>query len=115
MKLTCEKSSLGSGHNQASQRALIQSSLARFDKNKKQLLLKLIDGRKGGPATAIYDRKESWGILRRVAEGYLSHDQLRISAPSNAQMARAFTDLKRDLSDVRALLMKEDVFFGLVT
>jgi hypothetical protein len=98
----------------ANQRALIQSSLARFDKNKEKLLQTLIDGRKGGAATAIYDTKESWAILRRVAEGYLSHEQMRISATSNAKMAKDFTNLKRKLSDARALLMKEDVFFGLV-
>jgi hypothetical protein len=114
MKLKCEKSSLGSGHYQANQRTLIQPKLARFDKNKKKLLQKPIDGQKGGAATAIYDTKESWALLRRVAEGYLSHEQMRISATSNAQMAKDFTNLKRELSDARALLMKEDVFFGLV-
>src|SRR4051794_36134027 len=108
MKLKCAKSSLGSGHNQANQRALIQSSLARFDKSKKKLLQKLIDGRKGGVATAIYDTKECWAILRRVAEGYLSHEKMRISATSDAQMAKDLTKLKQKLSDALELLRKND-------
>jgi hypothetical protein len=114
MKLQCEKSSLGSEHNQANQRALIQSSLARFDKNKEKLLQTLIDGRKRGAGKAIFDTTESWEILRRMAEGYLVFEQMRENATSNAQMAKDFTNLKRKLSDASALLMKKDVFFGLM-
>jgi hypothetical protein len=109
MKLKCAKSSLGSGHNQANQRALIQSSLARFDKSKKKLLQKLIDGRRGRTATAIYDTEECWAILRRVAEGYLIHEQRRISATSDAQMAKDLTKLEQKLSDAHELLGKTAV------
>jgi hypothetical protein len=114
MKLQCEKSSLGSEHIQANPRALIQSSLARFDKNKEKLLQTLIDERKRGAGKAIFDTTESWEILRRMAEFYLGFEHTRENASSNAQMAKDFTNLKRKLSDARALLMKGDVFFGLV-
>jgi hypothetical protein len=66
----------------ANQRALIQSSLAKFDKNKENLLQTLIDGRKRG--AAIFDTTASWTKLRRIAESYLLVEQMRKSATSNA-------------------------------
>jgi hypothetical protein len=112
MKLPCEKSS--SGSKQAHHRALIQSSLVRFDKNKEKLLEGLIDGRKRGAGKAIYDTTESWEILRRIAEGYLLDRQMRETAPSNAQTVNDLTKLKQKLSDANELLIKVDVFSDLI-
>jgi hypothetical protein len=98
----------------ANQRALIQSSLARFDKNKEKLLQTLIDGRKRGAGNTIYDTTESWEILRRIAEGYLLGKQMRESAPSNALREKDLNTLKQSLIVARALLVKKDVYCDLV-
>jgi hypothetical protein len=98
----------------ANQRALIQRSLAKFDKNKEKLLQRLIDGRKRGAGTIIYDTTGSWAILRRVAEGYVLHEQTRLSATSNAQTKNRLDQLKKNLGAARELLVKKDVYFDLV-
>jgi hypothetical protein len=93
----------------ANQFALIQSSLARFDKNKEKLLQRLLDGRTREARKIIYDPTESWTILRRVAEGYLIGEQMRRSAPSDAQTKSDLETLKKNLSAARELLRKYDV------
>jgi hypothetical protein len=98
----------------ANQTALIQSPLARFDKNKEKLLQTLIDGRKRGAGNTIYDTTESWDILRRIAEGYLLGKQMRESAPSNALREKDLNTLKQSLIVAHALLVKRDVYFDLV-
>jgi hypothetical protein len=98
----------------AHQRALIQSSLARFDKNKKKLLQRLMDGRTREARKIIYDPTESWAILRRVAEGYLIGEQMRKSAPSDAQTKSELENLKKTLSDAHELLRKNDVAGGVI-
>jgi len=98
----------------ANQRALIQPSLARFDKNKEKLLQRLIDGRTREAGKIIYDPTESWAILRRVAEGYLIGEQMRKSAPSDAQTKSDLETLKKTLSDAHELLRKNDVAGGVI-
>jgi hypothetical protein len=112
MNLQCEKSSSGSEDKQAHQRALVQSSLARFDENKEKLLERLIDGRK--QAGTVFDAEATWTALRRAAEGYLLYEQLRISATSNAQTVKDLTKLKKKLSDAHELLRKTDVVVDLM-
>jgi hypothetical protein len=91
------------------QLALIQSSLARFDKNKDKLLQRLLDGRTREARKIIYNPTESWAILRRVAKGYLEFEQVRKSAPSEAQTKSDLETLKKNLSAARELLRKYDV------
>jgi hypothetical protein len=98
----------------ANHRALSQHSLARFEKNKEKLLQGLIDGRTREAGKIIYDPTESWAILRRVAEGYLIDEQMRKSAPSDAQTKSDLETLKKTLSDAHELLRKNDVYFDLV-
>jgi hypothetical protein len=92
----------------ANQHALIQPSLARFDKNKEKLLQRLIDGRNQGART-VFDAEASWTVLRRAAEFYLSGEQMRKSAPSNAQTANDLAKIKQNLNAVHVLLGKNDV------
>jgi hypothetical protein len=98
----------------ANHRALSQHSLARFDKNKEKLLQRLIDGRTREAGKIIYDPTESWAILRRVAEGYLIGEQMRKSAPSDAQTKSDLETLKKTLSDAHELLRKNDVASGVI-
>jgi len=98
----------------ANHSAVMQPSLARFDKNKKKLLQKLIDGRTRVPGKIIYDPTESWAILRRVAAGYLIGEQMRKSAPSDAQTKSDLETLKNNLSAARELLRKTDVAADLI-
>jgi hypothetical protein len=98
----------------ANQRALIQPSLAMFDKNKEKLLQRLIDGRKQGAGRTVFDAEALWTALRRAAEGYLLYEQTRKSAPSNTQTANDLAKIKRNLSAAHALLEKPDVFSELL-
>jgi hypothetical protein len=98
----------------ANQRALIQSSPARFDENKEKLLQMLIDGRTREAGKIIYDPTESWAILRRIAEGYLLDEQTRISATSNALREKDLNTLKQSLIVARTLLVKKDVYCDMV-